>query len=225
MVVANLILDIILVVALALLAIVGWKRGFIGGVLKTFAGLFSVMLSFWFFEAFALVLKEKYVLGFVKEKVTLALTELTAGYTPETMTDSVPEALRNAAAFVGIDLMAMAESAIAKGQDVLTQFAETASQAISQFLSSVVAFVLLFLIFYFVLRVLSGPLNALIMKLPVIGKVNQVLGSMFGLLAAILLCWIFVQLVGFLDVTMRLGFIEVPDAWIGGIFYRFHIFS
>ena len=83
----------------------------------------------------------------------------------------------------------------------------------------------LFLIFYFVLRVLAGPLNALIMKLPVIGKVNQILGSTFGFFAAILLCWIFVQLLGFLDATMRLGFIEVQDAWIAGLFYRFHIFS
>ena len=79
--------------------------------------------------------------------------------------------------------------------------------------------------FLFVLRVLSIPLSAIIMKIPVIGTINRSLGLLFGALATLIIAWVVIQLIGFLDESIGLGFIEVKDCLFSGMFYRFHIFS
>ena len=133
--------------------------------------------------------------------------------------------MQSAASLVGIDLLAMAEGAAASGQQAIANFAVSASGAIAQLLASIAAFVLLFAVLFFVIRILATPIDMLINKIPVVNTVNSALGLAFGLIATILLTWVGVQLVGFLDVTMKFGFIEVEKSWIAGLFYRVSIFS
>ncbi len=225
MVIGNIVLDLVVLAILAISGIYWWKRGFIRGVLKTFAGLFSAMLSMAFFDNLAVVLKEKYVYGFVFERVEAALATLTAGVTPDAMVDAIPAGLKSAASLVGIDLLSMAEGAAINGQTALASFTVTASTAIAQLLASIAAFVLLFAVIFFVIRVLSVPIDFLISKIPVVNTVNSALGLAFGLVATVLLLWIAIQLFGFLDATMGFGFVEVEKAWISGIFYRISPFS
>ena len=220
---ANWILDIIIVLCLAAGFYYGWKRGFLKIVLKTFAGLFSAIFALTLFDKLGSVLKEKYVFSFVHTKISEALAEISAGADAAAMAEAVPSGLQGVASLVGIDLNAAAESAIRSGQDALAEFATDASHSIAQFISSVAGFVILFVVAYFVLRVLSTPISAVVMKLPLLGHVNRLLGSFFGALAALILACLFVKLVGFLDVSLDLSFIEVEDAWAAGAFYRFSL--
>ena len=217
----NWILDLVIVLCLAAGFYYGWKRGFLKIVLKTFAGLFSAIFALMLFDKLGSVLKEKYVFSFVHTKVSEALAGIGAGADAATMAEAVPSGLRGAASLVGIDLAAAAESAIQSGRDALAEFAIDASHSIAQFISSVAGFVILFVAAYIVLRVLSTPISAIVMKLPLLGHVNRALGSFFGALAALILTWIFVKLVGFIDVSLDLSFIEVEEAWAAGAFYRF----
>lgn len=221
----NWILDIFVVLFLALGFYVGWKRGFLKIVLKTFAGLFSAVIAMSFFDNLGSVLKEKYVFTFVHNKISAAIGELGAGVDAAAMADAVPSALQKAASLVGIDLVGIAESAVQSGKDSLAEFVENASHSISQLISSAAAFVILFLLSFFVLRVLSTPINAIVMKIPLLGHVNRFLGLLFGALTALILAWLFIKLVGFLDETFELTFIEVKDAWASGAFYRFSFLS
>ena len=225
MLIGNILLDLVVLLALATGFYIGWRRGFISVVLKSFASLFSAVLAFNFFEKFASVLKEKYVYSFVSNGLHNALSNLTDGATAKGLTDAVPDTLTKIASVVGIDLEGMADKAIESGKNAVESFVEAASNSISQLLSSIAAFLLLFFMFLFVLRVLSIPLSAIIMKIPVIGTINRSLGLLFGALATLIIAWVVIQLIGFLDESIGLGFIEVKDCLFSGMFYRFHIFS
>ncbi len=219
----NWILDILIVLGLATGFYFGWKRGFLKIVLKTFAALFSAVFALTLFDKLGSFLKERYVYSFVHTKISEALVEIGAEADAAAMADSVPSGLQGVASLVGIDLTAAAEGAIRSGQDALAQFATDASHSIAQFISSVAGFVLLFVAAYFVLRVLSTPISAIVMKLPLLGHINRFLGSFFGALAALILAWLFVKIVGFLDVSLDLSFLEVEEAWAAGAFYRFSL--
>lgn len=225
MIVGNIVLDLLVLAGLTFAGIYWWRRGFFRGVLKTFAGLFSAILSMLFFDKLGAVLKEKYVYAFVFERIDAAMATLTAGVTPEAMADAIPSGLQGAASLVGIDLLALAEGAAADGQLAIASFTATAAGAISQFLSALAAFVLLLVGIFFMIRVLTVPLDFLLSKIPVVNKINSILGMSFGLIGALLLTWVVVQLVGFLDVTMGFRFIEIEKAWISGLFYRVSVFS
>ena len=221
----NVVLDLLLVILFAIGVYCGWHRGFLRIVLKTFAGLFAAVFAMTTFERLAVVLKDNYVFPFIRAKIDGAMQGLDASQGAEALTGAVPSALQNAAKTVGIDLYAIAENAVKSGHDAVTEFAENASQSVSQLLSSAVAFALLFLAAFFVLRVLSVPISAIVMRVPVIGQINRALGLLFGALTALLLAFIFSKLLGFLDETLNIAFIEVKDAWISGFLYRYSIFS
>ena len=221
----NILLDLFVFLLIATGLYIGWQRGFICVVLKTFAGLFSAVFAFRFFEGFAATLKEKYVHAFIQNGLTNALSGLSDGATAEGLLDGVPEALKKLASIVGIDLAGMAEKAVESGKNAVQGFVAAASDSISQLLSSVVAFLVLFALCLFVLRVLSIPLSKIIMRIPIIGTANRALGLLSGAFATMIIAWIFVQLFGFLDESIGLGFVEVKDCIFSGIFYRFHIFS
>ena len=225
MLMGNILLDLIVALTIASGFYIGWRRGFICVVLKSFAGLFSAVLAFRFFEGLAVVLKEKYVFAFLKDGLNEALSGLSDGVNAEGMAEAVPDSLEKVASLVGIDLIGMAEKAVEGGKNAVESFVTAAANSISQLLSSIVSFLILFALFMFVLRVLSVPLSAIIMKTPLIGTVNRALGLLFGALATLILAWVAVQIIGFLDETIGLGFVEVKNCTFSGMFYRFRIFS
>lgn len=225
MLIGNILLDLIVALTIASGFYIGWRRGFICVVLKSFAGLFSAVLAFRFFEELAVVLKEKYVFAFVKDGLGEALSGLSDGASAEKMAEAVPDSFAKVASLVGIDLIGMAEKAAESGKSAIESFATAAANSISQLLSSIVSFLILFALFMFVLRILSVPLSAIIMKTPLIGSANRMLGLLFGALATLILTWVAIQVIGFLDETVGFSFLEVKDCKLSGMFYQFRIFS
>ena len=225
MLIGNILLDLIVVFTIAAGFYIGWRRGFISVVLKSFSGLFSAVLAFRFFEGLAAVLKEKYVFSSVRDGLSEALSGLSDGASAEKMAEAVPDSFARVASLVGIDLEGMAEKAVESGKSAVEDFVFAAANSISQLLSSIVSFLILFALFLFVLRVLSVPLSAIIMKTPLIGSANRMLGLLFGALATLIMAWVAIRVIGFLDETIGLSMIEVKDCMFAGMFYRFHIFS
>lgn len=221
----NIVLDLLLIVLLAIGVYIGWHRGFLRVVMKTFAGLFSAVFAMAMFERLAVILKDKYVYPFVHAKLDAAMQGIDSSYSAEKLADAVPEGLQNAAATVGIDLTGIANNAVQSGKDAVAEFVQNASVAVAQMVASAAAFVLLFLLAFFVLRVLSVPINAIVMRVPVLGQINRFLGLLFGAVTAVVLAFVFCKLMGFLDETLAIEFIEVKDAWLAGLLYRFSFFS
>ncbi len=224
--VGNFILDLLLIALLAFGVYYGWKRGCIRIALKTFSGLFSAVIAASCFGKLGAVLKDKYVYAVVNKKIGEAVGNIVPEHvSPDKLTEAVPDALESAASLVGIDLEGIAESAIESGQNAVAQFTESASQGISQLIASAAAFLIIFVVSYFVLRVLSTPISALVMKIPVLGHINRFVGLLFGGLAALILGWIAIKVIGFLDESLSLSFLNVNDAWLSGLFYRYSLLS
>ncbi len=221
----NWILDILLIAALAFGFYYGWKRGFLRIVLKTFASLFAAVIAMSNFNALGVFLRDRFIYTFVHNKVMEKVAELGIGSAADEIVEAVPEGFRTAASMVGIDLTSMAESAVQSSENALTSFAEAASFSIAQFISSAAAFVLMFLVSYFVLRFLANPISAIVMRLPLLGQINRYLGLIFGAFTAMIIAWLTIKLLGFLDETFALSFIEVKDAWASGAFYRYSLLS
>ncbi len=221
----NWILDILLIAFLAFGFYYGWKRGFLRIVLKTFASLFAAVIAMSAFDKVGAFLRDTFVYTFVHNKIMNKVEDLGIASAADDIVEAVPETFQKAADLVGIDLASMAESAMQSGEDAVARFAESASFSIAQFISSAAAFVLLFLVSFFVLRFLSTPINAIVMRLPILGRVNHLLGLVFGAFTSMIIAWIVIKFLGFLDTTFALSFIEVEDAWASGAFYRYSLLS
>lgn len=221
----NIVLDLLLFCVLAFGIHYGWQRGAFHILLKTFSGLFSALIPMFFFRDLGAVLKEKYVHTFVSRRLEDAMHSLGLDADPATMAESVPKAFRNAAGIFGIDLGAMAEVAAASGKEAVGEFTATAGDAISQMISSIAAYVMLFVLSLLLLKLLATPLNAILMKLPLVGKINRFLGLAFGGLVALIFAFLGAKLLGFLDETLSLAFIEVEEAWLAGALYRYSLLS
>ena len=221
----NWILDILLIAFLAWGFYYGWKRGFLRIVLKSFSSLFAAVIAMSLFDKLGAFLKEKFVYTFVHNKVMASISELGSGFAADDIVDAVPSGFQKAASLVGIDLTSMAENAVQTGEDALMSFGEAASHSIAQLISSAAGFVILFLVSFFVLRFLANPINAIVMHLPILGRLNKYLGLVFGAFTTLIFAWLFIKLLGFLDETFILDFIEVKDAWAAGAFYNYSILS
>ena len=200
-----------------------WQRGAFHILLKTFSGLFSALIPMFFFKDLGAVLKEKYVHTFVSRKIENAMK--TPGLDASSMAEVVPDTLKNFAGVFGIDLGEIAENAAASGTAAVSEFSAKASDAISQTISSIAAYVILFVLSLIVLKLLSTPLNAILMKIPVVRQINRFAGLLFGLLVALIFSFLGVKLFGFLDETLSLAFVEVEEAWLAGALYRYSLFS
>ena len=221
----NIVLDLLLLCFLVFGVYYGWHRGAFHILLKGFSGLFSALIPMFFFKSVGAFLKERYIYTFVSKKMSAAMLTLGLDADASAMAESVPDALKGAAGIFGIDLDAMAENAVASGQSAVSEFAARATDAISQMISSVDAYVLLFLLSLVLLKLLATPLNFLLMKIPVVRQINRFAGVLFGILVALILSFLGIKLLGFLDETFSLAFIEVKEAWLSGAFYRFSLLS
>ena len=221
----NVVLDLLLLCVLVYGVYYGWRRGAFHILLKTFSGLFSALIPMLFFRSLGAVLKERYIYTFVSGKIEAAMQSLGLDADAATMAEAVPNSLKNAAGIFGIDLGAMAENAAAGTTDAVAEFTAKASDAISQMIASVAAYVMLFILSLIILKLLATPLNILLMKIPVVGHINRFAGLLFGALVALILSFLGVKLLGFLDETLSLAFIEVRDAWFSGALYRYSLFS
>lgn len=219
----NIVLDLLVACLLVYGVYYGWHRGAFHILLKTFSGLFSALIPMFFFKDLGAVLKEKYIYTFVSGKIEEAMQ--TPGLDAASMAEAVPGSLKNIAGIFGIDLSAMAENAAEKGSAAISEFSAKATDAISQMISSIAAYVILFVLSLIVLKLLATPLNALLMKIPVVGHINRFAGLLFGLLVALIFSYLGIKLLGFLDETLSLAFIEVEDAWLSGALYRYSFFS
>ena len=221
MTLGNIILDLVLLLMLVIGLVSGWRRGLLAFVLKGGAGILSAILSVSFYRPVGELLKGKYFLAPIRSSIDGAVLDLVGPTpTPEELTSSVPENLKNVAGLLGVDLNEMAGSAIAEGGNVVEKFSAGAADMIAGFLGLAVAFLLLFIGSYIVLRIFSKPLSKVIMKIPLLGGVNRLFGLIVGGLLSFLLVWVLVFAVALVDQAAGLAFLEVDETVLGGFFHR-----
>lgn len=212
----NLVVDLLIIAIIAIGAIIGLKRGFIKSVLKTGAGIISLVVAYAFNKPLSAFLSEKYFRGPIQEKISLALDSHLGGaldtLTPEKLVSGVPDTLKNILNLVGCDIEKVASDAISSGADTITRFCESSASLIANALATIVAFSVLLIGSFILLRVLALILDPVIKLIPGIKQLNSTLGLLFGLICALINVWMFSSCAVYLIEAIRLS---SPDFLLG----------
>ena len=192
----NQIVDCLIIAILIIGAVIGAKKGFIKAALKMGAGIISVIVAYIFTSRLADFFSKKYILTPIREKISTAvnhyLTDANGeALTPDSLVNGIPEALRNILSLVGYNVEEVANNAFEAGSNVLENFINSSSELVSNILSTIFAFVILFFGTFIVLRILAFLLDSVFKKIPGIAQINSALGFLFGFLCTIINIWIF----------------------------------
>lgn len=178
------IIDIVLVLALIIFGIVGWKTGFLVNVIKMVSGLFGLLASFLLAQPFSVVI-DKWMGTIINEKIGEYLAQ-----------SPLFEATLNEAnvrtAFAGMSLPQFMVDWIVESID-FTELQSTIIEAIQptilQLALVVISFIVLFfgsIIVFAILRLVAKLLTSI----PVIREIDKVLGVLFGLVKVALIVYI-----------------------------------
>ena len=168
-----LIVDIILLLILALCVYFGWKNGFI----KTMSKFLTYTVSFALANAL-----NKFVAPYIKKLPFLSNMITENPEFPEMETDvSFFDKLKTLVAFLK--------------EDVLTNGNADATKAllkncIAEILATVIAFAAIFVIALLLMKLLFFVLDQFVQKIPVINKLNGLLGAVSGLLNGFIWTWL-----------------------------------
>lgn len=179
------IIDIVIVLAVILFAVLGWKKGFLVKIVEMASGIFGLIASIILARPFSTVL-DKWIGEPIGTKITeylLSRTDLFSGTLNEANVRS---------AFEGMSLPQFMVDWIVNSID-FDQITITIVDAITPVIKSlallVIAFIVLFfgsMIVFFLLKILAK----MVTSIPVIREIDKVLGVLFGLVKIAALIYI-----------------------------------
>ena len=201
----TILLNLAMIIAILIPAVRGYMRGFVKMAFHLFRFVIAFVLSSCFAKPIGLLLKEKWLgdkfYNTIYDALHSAAGEITGG---ESMANALPSGIRTILETFGVDVTAEANQALATEQ-TLESFSMNLSDKLASFVGAAIGFVAVFLLSLLVLALFSGILTAIIEKLPLIGKLNKLLGFVFGALIGVIIAWLAAQLI----VTALVTFTEV----------------
>jgi len=210
----EIILDVILSVALLVGIIVGYKKGFLKSISKPVRFFTSIAASFWLADPVAEAFFVPIINTPVSNQIKDYLMEHCPQITPDTATDELPTLLKFAASLLDVDISTLSpENTIAEIVDLLASP-----------LVHLISVIISFIIVYFVAKIaftLLFWLLELFFKSSPLSMPNKILGSLFGLIFALSVAWIFCVV---FDFVINSAFFEESEFFLefeGGPFYRF----
>jgi uncharacterized membrane protein required for colicin V production len=192
------ILDIVLVIAIIVFAIVGWKKGFLVTIVKMASSIFGIVASILLARPFSPVVDSLVgeeigtaITNYLTDKMSVIAGEITPA-TIRTAGDNAfptfPEFLREwIAGAISPDLI----------DNTLSSLVNSIQPAIKSVALLVISFIVLFfgsIILFFVLKILAK----LITSIPVIREIDKVLGVLFGLVKVMAAIYILLFILGLL---------------------------
>lgn len=211
----NQIVDCIIIAIIILWAIIGAKRGFIKSVLKVGTGIISLIIANTFTKKLATVLNSKYFFATTKDKITDIINSYLSKHdavSAETLSGAVPDAFKKILFYSGYDVDTLASNAVEAGKESVSNFIDSCSTAISNSISAIVAYLILFLGVFIALKVSALFLDAVFSRLPVIKQINSSLGLLFGVICAIINVWVFSSIALYIIELIRTS---SPDFFAG----------
>lgn len=189
------IFDIVIIALVVLIVVLSAKKGFVSTCLDTFSMVISAFASYKLCKGAADYLYELFIKDLVKTEFRQALDDMSASLSVKEkvvgMIEALPETAVKLASSMGIDVNNFTSSlvsTIAKDEEALIEnVANTLAYDIMITLTEIVVFVALFIIFTLLIRFVSTFFSNNLEKLPVVGKVDTLLGSVLGLIKAVVI--------------------------------------
>ena len=213
-------LDILLALFILTSLVYGWKKGLVRGVLESFHGLLSLIITLAFFQPISLGIKDKFILPYiskiVQKSIDDAVGESIVG--ADGLLEAVPDSVKSVADVFGLNLEALADSAAQSGQEAVEMFAASVSNSISQLLSIIIGYAVTVVLVYVGLRVCGTVVSFIIEHMPIVSTVNRVLGVLFATVLALFFSWLFVQLI----MMIAADSLAIEGTYLTSRIYNFH---
>ncbi len=210
----NIVLDIILLVILFGGLVLGYKRGFIKSITKPVRFFAAIVTAFKLASPIAERLLEPRIKIPVTNQIRDYLLENCPAITPETASDELPTLLRLAASIMNVNIEELSPG------DTISKIVESLADPVVHLLSVIFTFILVYFIAKLVYSLILSILSSMF-KDGVLGFPNKILGSVFTLLFAVVISWVFVVLFDFaINSSVLADAVWVKD-FEGGVIYRF----
>lgn len=219
----NIVLDILLALVLGGLIWTGWHRGFFKSVLSLGRLALTVILTIIFGPRVAALLDEKLIHPPIFDSVHAKLAEMAAkaGESTSSFFSSLsdkfgsvvdPSTFENQSAATNEQMNAMVE-----------KYSQSISSKISLVVATIIGYVVLFLVCFLILSLLIWILGKLT-KLPLIRKVDKVLGLLLGIVSGYLVVSLLAVLIYMILVAT--GSIDAyTTSHVFKFFYDFNVFK
>ena len=207
----NIILNALLILLVVVPMLVGAKKGFVQTAFSFGRLLGAILLSTCFCKRVALMMRDWVATNLIGDRIHRFFETGSSYVTSESLTSAVPSGLQSVLALFGFDLNALAEQAVAEGQNMAVEFADTLTVTAASVLSVVIAFAALLLVSWLLLGLLGKLLDAIVKKIPVLKQANTVLGAAVGLLLGLSYAWAGAQvMVALLGLLLHIDYTAYP---------------
>ena len=195
------IVDIILVAFLLFLFIRGYIKGFLATVLRSLRPILAIIAAYFLGKPVAGFIDQKFIYGWTYNGVYAKINELYQNASESFNVDKIFSAFPKF--MIPDSLREQLENSTETGEALVVSASESISAFVSHLFSLVIAYLLIFLIVWLLLLLLAKLLSSSIHDLPVIGKIDRILGALLGLLIG----WVLLSLVA----TLCRFFMESSD--------------
>ncbi len=218
----SVIFDIIALVLAIFIIARSASKGFISSIISFFGGLASLILSSFLSRPLA-----EYIYGlFLKDKIISSITESIGNVSTNSASEFL-NSLEQSVQSLPSPIVALFQSNGQSVVDIVTNNLGQGVQTIAEDLSlkiieplfitliSTVFFIILFIILSLVFNLLS-KLFVGIKKIPVIGKINSILGAVFGILYSLIILYVVYVVLYFLSTVFNLSLPYVTQETLQG---------
>ncbi len=192
----NIILNILLVGFIIGGVYFGCRRGFIGIAARPIKVFAAIAITVACCGSVGEALVKPVIDAPITNYVSDYLYENCGGLDDGSVGDELPTLLKMAAGISGIDVEQVASDAKDGGRAVIDALADVLTDPVINMISVVIAFVLIYIASKIALGLLLRLINHSLRR-GVLGWVNKTVGSLFGLLLSIIICWGAVALLEF----------------------------
>ncbi len=222
------ILDIIIVALLVFIVLRAYKKGFLSTAIDALAVVVSGVVTSKFYKMIAEEAYNLFVRNLVETRFTRVADKFTVNLSIEdkvsAMIDGLPQGAVKLAEVVGVNKASVMSSMVSAGglsQDELIKFAvekigHTIMINITEFITFVVMFILITLLLKFLATIMKKAND-----IPVLGKLNGMLGGVIGVVKAVAILYIGCTI--FYFIAGMSGAAPVVEAVNSSIIYNFII--
>lgn len=186
---ANYIIDIAyILVAIAILAVFT-NRGFIGSVFKFGKTIIALVLAFTFGPMLGEVFYNKWfynaIYNGVLSKINSIVDGAVSGIDMKTIFESLPRILR---CFINEEnLEERFNNGIENISEIADELAVSISSPVAEMVSNFLAYIAIFVVAGLFVVLFGGLISSLVKKIPIINKIDKVLGFLLGVVFAFIL--------------------------------------
>ena len=216
--VANIIIDVAIVIILLIGAIWGWKSGFINTVAKPVKFILTIIISLSLCSWFGSVAVQPIISEPVINKLTEFLMEKCGEITASNAMEELPTLIKMAAALAGVSIGDLATEA---GQaELVNLIIDAVTEPFLNIVSVIIAYIILHILFTLILTIIFAIINAMV-EGGFVGFVNRFLGAIILTVLAAAIVW---GICGISDLILNLPVLQ-EQAWVqeftGGVIYNF----